>query len=109
MPGLVMTVQEVRALLEAGRPVRLVDCRERDEFEICRLARAELMPLSIFAYEAAEKLRDPSETIVLYCHHGMRSLRAAEFLSKRGFRDVHSMTGGIDAWAAQVDPALRRY
>lgn len=47
--------------------------------------------------------------VVVMCHHGMRSMQVAHFLLANGFKDVANLDGGIDAWAAVVDPALARY
>lgn len=88
---------------------RLVDVREVDEYEICHLDGAELIPLSGFAEQALNLLPDKQETIVLYCHHGMRSQRAAMWLRHQGFEHVVNLTGGIDAWAEQVEPTMARY
>jgi rhodanese-related sulfurtransferase len=85
----------------------LIDCREEDEWNICRLDGARLIPLSQFA-ELAPLQLDPATPIVLYCHHGMRSAQAATWLRKKGFR-AWSLAGGIDAWAEEIDPELRRY
>jgi monothiol glutaredoxin len=52
---------------------------------------------------------DRDRTVVCYCHHGMRSQRAAEHLLKMGFRDVYNVQGGIDAWSLHVDPSVPRY
>jgi adenylyltransferase/sulfurtransferase len=64
--------------------------------------------LSQFQQRATGEL-SPEETIVLYCHHGMRSARAQGFLKAQGFDKVINLTGGIDAWAVQVDPGMKRY
>ncbi len=47
--------------------------------------------------------------IVTYCHHGIRSVSAGAFLERLGFTNVHSLTGGIDAWSCEVDPGVPRY
>jgi rhodanese-related sulfurtransferase len=107
--SLEISVREARALLDSPSPPRLVDVREVEEFAICKLPGAELLPLSTFAKDFSEKLTDKSQRIVLYCHHGMRSLRAAEFLSGHGYTDAKSITGGIDAWSREIDPAVPRY
>ncbi len=99
---------DARSLLDAGG-VRLVDCREPDEFAICKIGRAELIPLSVFADEAPRKLADTSATILIYCHHGMRSARAAQWLDARGYADVISLTGGIESWSREIDPGVPRY
>src|SRR5690242_8142458 len=103
--GLGISVQETKELLDSGSPLRLIDVREPDEFEICKIEGAELISLSVFAEEFASRLPDPGQTIIFYCHHGMRSMRATEHLAKRGYSNVKSMNGGIDAWALEIDPS----
>lgn len=93
-----------------GTPkIHLVDVREQDEFEICRIPNAELIPLSNFAEDAPKKLGDKSKKIVVYCHHGMRSQRAANWLRQQGYEDVINLTGGIESWSETVDPSVPRY
>lgn len=106
-----VSVAEVQAILEAPGPRshRIIDCREEDEWRICHIRGAELMPLTRFAEETITKLTDHAEPIIVYCHHGMRSLRAASWLRQRGYHQTQSMRGGIDAWASQVDPGMARY
>ena len=103
-----VTPQEVKAMQERGDVFRLIDVREQDEWNTVRIAGAELIPLSQFQQLATGEL-DPAEKIVLYCHHGMRSARAQGFLQAHGYGDVHNLTGGIDAWSLQIDPAMKRY
>jgi sulfur-carrier protein adenylyltransferase/sulfurtransferase len=98
---------ELKARLDRGDKFRLIDVREPDEWAIARLPTAELMPLSQFQKHAEEL--DAGEDIVVYCHHGMRSGRVQDFLKAKGFTNVKNLTGGIDAWATQVDPATKRY
>jgi rhodanese-related sulfurtransferase len=93
--------------LEEGQPMRLIDVREPDEWEICRLPRAELRPLEEIATWAQGL--DRSERLVVYCHHGIRSLYAALYLSGRGFTDVVNVRGGLDAYSVEADPQLPRY
>lgn len=92
-----------------GRGFRLIDCREDDEWEICRLPDAQLVPLPRFGELAARVFTDVNEHLIIYCHHGVRSLRAAQWLRERGFSKVQSMRGGVDAWADLVDPDMARY
>lgn len=109
-----MTEMTAEALLKwmdrpGPRDFRLVDVREADEYDICHLEGAELMPLSTFAQEAPARLSDKDETLVVYCHHGMRSQRAAQWLRGLGYEKVINLTGGINAWAESVDPDMARY
>ena len=109
-PPVEISVEDTAAML-AGReasPFRLIDCREDDEWAFCHIDGAELMPLSRFE-EAATKLHDRSQCIIVYCHHGVRSLRAARMLREIGFDRAQSMAGGIAAWSDYVDPEMPRY
>ena len=105
-----ISVTETQALLvDPSSAVRLIDCREQDEWDICHIDGADLMPLTRFGEEATAKLQDKSQRIIIYCHHGMRSLRAASWLRQTGFDNVQSMAGGIAAWSDYVDPEMPRY
>ena len=99
---------ELKARLDRGEDVRLIDVREADEWAVARLPRAELIPLSQFQQLAAQEL-SPDENIILYCHHGIRSARAQGYLKAQGYANVLNLTGGIDAWAVQVEPTMKRY
>lgn len=89
---------------------RLIDCREEDEFSLCRIEGAELYPLSRFADAPASLLADGDErALIVYCHHGMRSMNATMFLRNRGKEKVWSLAGGIDLWSKTVDPTVPRY
>ena len=103
-----ITPAELKARLDQGEKVRVVDVREPDEWAIARLPGAELIPLGQFQQRAVSEL-SPDETLVLYCHHGMRSARAQDYLKSQGYANVLNLVGGIDAWALQVDPAMKRY
>ena len=89
----------------------LVDCRESDELEICKLDRMSHLPLSSFpdVGMAFAKSGDSEKPVVVYCHHGMRSQHAAQFLRQAGLKNTFSMTGGIEHWAVAIDPATARY
>lgn len=93
--------------LEESQPVRLIDVREPDEWEICRLPRAELRPLEDIAQWS--QTLDTTERLVVYCHHGIRSLYAALYLSGHGFTQVTNLRGGLDAYSVEADPELPRY
>lgn len=109
MAAVEISVRDAKALLDSTPSVRLVDCREEDEFAIAKIEGAELIAISVFRTEAPAKLPDKSQTILIHCHHGMRSLRAAEYLAAIGYSDVRSILGGIDAWSLEIDPSVPRY
>lgn len=103
--------EELRELmnLPGPRPFRLIDVREEDEFQICRLEWAELIPLAGLPEQAPSRLVDKDRPIVVYCHHGMRSQHACDWLRRAGYLHVLNLTGGIEAWADRVEPTMRRY
>lgn len=104
-----ITVQEAKRLLDSPQPPRLIDVREADEWETCRIEGAELMPLSEWPAIVVANLSEPAQPILLQCHHGGRSARAAEFLLRSGFTNVTNLAGGIDAWSVVIDPSVPRY
>jgi adenylyltransferase/sulfurtransferase len=101
-----MSVKQLKDRLEAGDELFLLDVREPFEHEIANL-KGLLIPLGELParFEELDKERE----IVVYCHHGNRSRHAAEFLQRQGFRSVTNLTGGIEAWATQIDPKMPRY
>lgn len=106
-----VTPSEVAAWVELphGERPRLIDCREREELAICEIAGNEWIPLGIFPEALGKISADAERGIVVYCHHGMRSLRAASFLRARGMANAFSMSGGIEEWSRSIDPDVPRY
>ncbi len=104
-----VSVVELQSLLAAPNPPRLIDVREPDEWDHCRISGAELMPLSQWPQRAIEHLKDKAQPLLIHCHHGGRSARAASWLLEQGFADVRNVAGGIDAWATEIDPTVPRY
>ena len=104
-----ISATDTASLLREGAAFRLIDCREQDEWQLCRIDGAELVPLSQFAERAGALFTDPGERIVIHCHHGMRSAQAAHFLRQRGIPLAWSMAGGIEAWSCDVDASVPRY
>ncbi len=104
-----ISVTDAAKLLAGKNPPRLVDVREQDEWAVAKIPAAELLPLSQWPDIAVQKLTDKSQPVLIQCHHGGRSARAAAWLLSQGFTDVTNLAGGIDAWAEQVDAAVPRY
>lgn len=100
-------VESLAAAIAAGE-VQLVDCREEDEWRFNHLPGARWVPLSSFETGAAG-LVDDGRPVVVYCHHGMRSMRATTWLRSRGLDQAWSMAGGIHEWSRQVDPEVPTY
>ncbi|MFQ5844226.1 MAG: rhodanese-like domain-containing protein [Planctomycetota bacterium] len=104
-----IAARELKELLDHGAPIQLLDVREPEELRICALPGAENVPMLPLFAGLARPAADPGRPVVVYCHHGIRSADAVTFLRDQGFSDVRSLAGGIDAWAADVDPSMTRY
>lgn len=102
-----ITALELKERLDRGEPIFLLDVREQFEYELCRLPGARLIPLRELP-EHISKL-DQNRDIVVYCHAGVRSGIAVEWLRQAGFTRVQNLAGGIDAWSVTVDPRVPRY
>ncbi len=97
--------------LQSETPPLLIDCREEDEFHLCRIEPGRLWPLSNFI-EASSAFREGDDSmapVVVYCHHGVRSMNATQFLRQSGSQNVWSLAGGIDRWSIEIDPTVLRY
>jgi rhodanese-related sulfurtransferase len=100
---------ELQARLDAGESVYLVDVRNPDEHAYCRLPHSLLIPLPESPGRVHE-VRPPEEAmVVVYCHHGIRSLSGAAIVGQAGHANVASLAGGIDAWSRLIDPSVPRY
>ena len=86
-----LTPLQLQQWQEEGRAFHLLDVRTDEETAVCVLPDAIHIP------------------IVVYCHHGIRSLHTAMYLADAGFENLFNLQGGIDAWALQVDGAMARY
>ena len=105
-----VTPQEVKRRVDAGAAVHLIDCREPHEFQIARIEGAELIPMrGIPAELGALESRSQQGTLIVYCHHGVRSMRVVQWLREQGIEACQSMSGGIDAWSIAIDPSVPRY
>ena len=99
----------MHSLQQSGEAFAFIDCREADEYELCRIAGAALLPMSELRDRLSELETHRAQRIVIHCHHGGRSLRVAGFLRQQGFPQAQSMAGGIDAWSERIDPTVPRY
>ncbi len=100
---------ELAARLRGAQPPRLLDVRQAEEHAFAALPGAHLIPLAELPARSAELEAWRGKDVVVYCHHGMRSQRAVEWLRQRGFTRLLNLTGGIDRWSLEVDPTLPRY
>jgi rhodanese-related sulfurtransferase len=99
---------EVKAKLDAGTALRLIDVREPGEHALCRIEGAELIPMNSIPHRLNE-LDDDGPVLIVFCHHGVRSLSVVDWLRRQGVENCQSMSGGIDLWSLQIDPAVPRY
>lgn len=104
-----LSCQELAAWLnDATRtPPLLLDVREAIEFKHCHLANSLHMPMHTVPVRLAELPQD--QEIVAICHHGGRSAQVAWFLESRGYSSVYNLSGGVEAWACEIDPSMPRY
>ncbi len=104
-----MTAPELAAWLadpDRPKPV-LLDVREPWEFETCRIQDS--VPIPMNSIPARMQELDDEAPIVCICHHGARSMSVASFLERNGFTQVINLTGGVHAWALQVDNSMPTY
>ena len=99
--------QELKAKLDRGEDVFLLDVREPQEWSISRLEGATLIPLGTLPYSLGKL--STADAIVAYCRSGSRSRKAVQLLREAGFRKVKNLAGGINGWAETVDPSVPRY
>ncbi len=102
-----VTPLELKASMNGGGRMVLLDVREPYEYELCHLEGAKLLPLVQLTARMNEL--DKGVEMVVYCHVGVRSTEAVALLRKSGFSNARNLQGGIDAWARQVDPTMPRY
>ena len=100
--------ESVQKMSERGNSFTLLDVREPWEFETSRIDGAKLMPMGDVPSRAHQEL-DPEDHIVVYCHHGVRSMNVTAWLRQQGFEKAQSMAGGIDAWSRRIDPKVPVY
>ncbi len=102
-----ITPNELQALLACDAPPLLVDVREQIEADIAQIAGSQLIPMGSLPHRLQELPKE--RAVALYCHHGMRSARAVQFLRQMGFDRSINLAGGIDAWSEEVDSSVPRY
>ena len=102
-----ITPGETKDLLARDDKVLFVDVREPWEYDTAHIEGSVLIPLR----EIPGNLQriENAEKVVIFCHHGMRSLDAAAWLRSQGVEDAKSMAGGIDRWSTEIDPTSPRY
>ena len=110
MQPLEITPAELKQRLDAGEKLALIDVREPSEFQQARIESTELIPMRTVPAQL-QKIEGYSDEgdIVVFCHHGVRSLQVADWLRQNGVPNARSMAGGIDRWSIEIDPRVPRY
>ena len=103
-----ITPLEVKRRLDAGEKLRLVDVRETAEFQQAHIEGSELIPMRTVP-QSLESLEQEEAPLILFCHHGGRSMQVVTWLRKQDVENCSSMAGGIDRWSLEIDPAVPRY
>jgi monothiol glutaredoxin len=101
-----LSALELKAMMDAGSPLLLVDVRTEEERAVAKIDGSRLLDEEYYNHLLT---LDRGTTIVFQCHHGFRSQSAAEYCLRAGFRNLYNLSGGIDAWSQLVDPSVRRY
>jgi sulfur-carrier protein adenylyltransferase/sulfurtransferase len=102
-----VTVEELKKQLDRGENVFVLDVREPNEYQICKIAGSKLIPLGDLPARVGELDRD--RDLVVHCKMGGRSAKAVALLQERGFTRVRNLKGGILAWIDRVDPTQSKY
>lgn len=95
------------SVLQQNKKALLLDVREKSELAICKVEGALHIPMGEIPDRCDTLAKD--QTIVVFCHHGMRSQKVQDFLISKGFENVVNMQGGIHAWSLEVDPEVAQY
>jgi rhodanese-related sulfurtransferase len=104
------TPQDIQRRLADGEKLLLIDVREPNEFQAARISGAELIPMrTIPAQLPRLEAASDDATLIVYCHHGIRSLNVVNWLREQGVSGCQSMAGGIDRWSLEIDPSVPRY
>lgn len=109
MLPLEIDVLSVKKMRDAGEKFILLDVREAKEVATAKIDSSRHIPMREIPARLAELAPHKAERIVVHCHHGGRSQRVTQYLRQQGFSQVQNMSGGIDAWSLEVDPAVPRY
>ena len=103
-----ITASGLKAKMDAGEDIQLIDVRQPDEYAFAKIDGAKLIPLGEVIARMDEI--DPTRETVIHCKMGGRSARAIEAMQQRGFAgSVSNLVGGITAWSNDVDPSIAKY
>lgn len=105
-----LTAEQFLSLRASGEDLVLIDVREPGEWDVCRLEGAELMPMGTIPAQLQKiERRADDASLLVYCHHGVRSLQVVAWLREQGIACCYSLAGGIDRWSRDIDTSIPRY
>ena len=107
--SLEITPVELRARCQNGENIVVLDCRTNVERDIACIEHSIHTPFGELQSMLQDLLEHAEKTVVVHCHHGIRSLQATEFLRSEGFSNAYSLAGGIDRWSLEIDTSIPRY
>lgn len=101
---------EVKRRLDSGEKLYLIDVREPHERALCSIAGSELVPMRTVPVSLGQlQSRAREAPLIVFCHHGVRSLNVVSWLREQGIENCQSMAGGIDVWSLEIDASVPRY
>lgn len=102
-----LSPEEFKQWSDSKKMYQILDVRERWEYDLVHLNNAILRPLGFLQMNPPEL--DKEKPVIVYCHHGMRSLSGCSILEGLGFKDVYNLNGGIDLYAQTINTAMPTY
>lgn len=107
--GVNVAGKDLKARLDKGEKITLLDVREQWEYDTAKIEAANLILIPLGELQDRFSELNPENEIVAYCHGGVRSLKAVNFLKTKGFQKIFNLSGGIAAWSKEVDPSVPEY
>ncbi len=108
-PAWEIAPREFRRRRDAGERIVLVDCRTEAERQLASITGSIHAPMQALSQHLQGLREHDADPVVVYCHHGARSLKVTEALRQAGFEDVRSLAGGIHLWSTDIDPSVPMY
>lgn len=103
----VISVTQAEELREKNPSAQFLDVREPEEVALGRIGDAQHIPLHAIPENINHIAKEG--ILIVYCHHGMRSQKAVEYLRAKGFQNCLNLIGGIHAWSTEIDPSIPTY
>ena len=107
--SLEITPAELHKRTQDGEHFLIIDCRTKAEREIACMNGSLHAPLGELQSMLQELLEHAEKTVIVHCHHGVRSLQATQYLRSEGFTDAYSLAGGLERWSQEIDSSIPRY